>query len=74
MSEPNDRIDQLIEGRQDDLGARVLEHEGVRQIVDIFRGATEVKELGVRLQERILCELREKKTTKVEYVTQRVWI
>ena len=40
--------DQLFQRGQQDGIARTLEHQGVRQVVDVFRGAGEVDELGHR--------------------------
>ena len=39
-------FDDAIEPRQENLRPRIIEHQRVRGVVDVFRGATEVDELG----------------------------
>ena len=49
--------DQPVQARQDDLGARALELQGVTGVVDVFAGTGKVHKLGTFFQLRAVLEL-----------------
>ena len=48
-------LDDLIEARQNALRHTLFEHQGVRYVVDVFRGAAKVDEFGDAHDFSVIC-------------------